>query len=66
MTDHGFRGIDADVVRMLSKGFFDRSGLKEVVVMCAGSVCIDIGQLCFINGNFDTSFIEKKFQMEKE
>ena len=42
MSDHGFCRIDVDVLRRIAERIFDRSRLKEVIVVRARAVCVDI------------------------
>ena len=45
MPYHGFGGIDLQVISMFSKCELDSSGLEQVIMMGAGSVCINISKL---------------------
>ena len=49
MSDHRLRRIHFHVFCLFSKYFFDCNRLKQIVVMCAGSMCIDVCHIFWLN-----------------
>ena len=60
MAHHGFCGIDLYILGSILKRKLDGSCFKQVIVMCSGSVCINIIYLrrcntCFLHGIFHST-----------
>ena len=45
MSNHRFGGIDLHIICVTAKSKFDRTRLKQVVVMRGCSMCIDVGMI---------------------